>query len=67
MQPEPSFLCIHCDLMPIERPASLCCRCKATASIRRLYLRRRGWTPAWETHLRTLTAKAQQKKSLFSL
>ena len=30
-----------------------------------LYLRRRGWTPAWEEHLRRLARRARARQPLF--
>lgn len=57
--------CIHCELQPAALPSSLCVRCKSFSGIRRLYLRRRGWTQRWETHLLKLTRRAQQQLPLF--
>jgi hypothetical protein len=39
--------------------------CYAVKGIRVLYLRRRGWTPEWEAHLRRLTERARNRLPLF--
>jgi hypothetical protein len=43
----------------------LCAACNARAGVRVLYRRRRDWTPAWEAHLRRLTAQASAGLPLF--
>jgi hypothetical protein len=58
-------LCIHCEQRPSATELDLCSVCHAVKSIRVLYLRRRGWTPEWEQHLRRLTARAQGRLPLF--
>jgi hypothetical protein len=58
-------LCIHCERRPAHHLLDLCSLCHANRGIRVLYLRRRGWTPQWEAHLRRLTARAQQGLPLF--
>ena len=37
------------------------------AGIRRLYLRRRGWTPHWDAHLHLLSQKAKLQMPLFTI
>lgn len=58
-------LCVHCEQRPATTPLDLCSDCHAVKSIRVLYLRRRGWTPEWELHLRRLTARAKLRLPLF--
>jgi hypothetical protein len=58
-------LCVHCEQRPSTTELDLCTVCHAVKSIRVLYLRRRGWTPEWEQHLRRLTARAKQRLPLF--
>jgi hypothetical protein len=58
-------LCVHCERRPPATDLDLCEVCYAVKSIRVLYLRRRGWTPEWEQHLRRLTARAKQRLPLF--
>jgi hypothetical protein len=58
-------LCVHCEQRPSVSPLGLCAVCHAVKGIRLLYVRRRGWTPQWELHLRRLTARAQQGLPLF--
>jgi hypothetical protein len=43
----------------------LCARCHAVKNVRLLYVRRRGWTPAWEAHLRRLAERARLHLPLF--
>jgi hypothetical protein len=59
-------LCVHCEQRPSVTALDLCSVCHANKGIRVLYLRRRGWTPEWELHLRRLTARAKQRLPLFS-
>ncbi len=58
-------LCIHCEQHPPASGLGLCSACDAAKNIRVLYLRRRGWTPEWELHLRRLTERAKQRLPLF--
>ena len=58
-------LCVHCEQRPSATPLDLCAVCHAAKNIRVLYLRRRGWTPEWELHLRRLTARAKLRLPLF--
>jgi hypothetical protein len=58
-------VCLHCERRPPAGGLGLCSRCHAHTTIRRLYLRRRGWTPQWEAHLRRLTERAKQRLPLF--
>ena len=58
-------LCLHCERQPPAHRLGLCARCAATGHIRVLYRRRRGWTPAWEAHLRRLTERARRQLPLF--
>ena len=62
-----SSLCIHCELLPKHDSSLLCARCKSMAGIRRLYLRRRGWTPHWDAHLNILSQKAKLQMPLFTI
>lgn len=62
-----SSLCLHCELLPKEDSSLLCPRCKSMAGIRRLYLRRRGWTPHWDAHLQHLSQKAKRQQPLFTI
>ena len=49
-------VCLHCERRPAAGPLGLCAVCDARSCVRVLYaVRRRGWTPAWEAHLRRLT------------
>jgi hypothetical protein len=65
MNPSNDPLCVHCERRPSTSALDLCSVCHAVKSIRVLYLRRRGWTPHWEQHLRRLAARAQQRLPLF--
>jgi hypothetical protein len=58
-------LCLHCDSRPPVNGLGLCFACNAVKGVRVLYLRRRGWTPEWEAHLRRLTERARQRLPLF--
>src|SRR5437588_63667 len=58
-------LCLHCERQPAGTGLGLCQPCHAVKGIRVLYLRRRGWTPAWEAHLRRLAERAKKRLSLF--
>jgi hypothetical protein len=57
--------CLHCEKRPAATGLGLCPRCHAVNGIRVLYLKRRGWTPEWEAHLRRLTERARQRLPLF--
>jgi hypothetical protein len=57
--------CLHCERRPLAHRLGLCSRCAASRAIRVLYERRRGWTPAWEAHLRRLTERARRQLPLF--
>jgi hypothetical protein len=57
--------CLHCERAAAVNGLGLCPGCDGVRGIRRLYERRRGWTPAWEEHLRKLTARARQQLPLF--
>lgn len=63
-EPDPS-LCLHCERRPAAGGLGLCAHCKAVRGIRRLYVRRRGWTPQWEEHLRRLAERARRRLPLF--
>lgn len=58
-------LCLFCEKRPGENRYGLCGKCAASRNIRRLYLRRRGWTPVWEQHLLQLTERAKRRLPLF--
>lgn len=58
-------LCLHCERRPPINPFGLCADCYAVKGVRRLYVRRRGWTPQWEAHLRRLTERARLRLPLF--
>jgi hypothetical protein len=58
-------LCLHCEREPPANRFGLCARCHAVGGIRLLYLRRRGWSPAWERHLRRLAERAGNRQDLF--
>jgi hypothetical protein len=64
MEPVPP-LCLHCERRRRSQGLVLCSRCNARKLIRQLYVRRRGWTPQWEAHLRRLTARARSRLPLF--
>jgi hypothetical protein len=53
-------VCLHCERRPSVDPLGLCERCAATPGVRATYTRRRGWTPAWEMHLRRKTEEVQR-------
>jgi hypothetical protein len=57
--------CLHCERRPQATGLGLCADCYAVRTIRLLYIRRRGWTPEWEAHLRRLTERARQQLPLF--
>jgi hypothetical protein len=63
MAPPPT--CLHCERRPPSNALGLCADCNAVKGVRVLYLRRRGWTPAWEMHLRRLAERAKQRLPLF--
>ena len=58
-------LCLHCESRPRVGAGVLCAICDGVLGIRRIYLRRRGWTPAWEQHLLRLTERAKLRLPLF--
>jgi hypothetical protein len=58
-------LCLHCEKRPPASRLGLCLVCGAIKGIRRLYVKRRGWTPQWEAHLRRLTERARLRLPLF--
>jgi hypothetical protein len=58
-------VCLHCDRRPPVNGLGLCETCNAVRGVRRLYVRRRGWTPTWEEHLRRLTERARGRLPLF--
>jgi len=57
--------CLHCERRPAATTRGLCPVCHGVKGIRVLYLRRRGWTPAWEAHLLRLTERASRRLPLF--
>lgn len=57
--------CLHCERRPPVSALGLCAECRSVRGIRQLYVRRRGWTPAWEAHLRRLTERAKRRLPLF--
>lgn len=60
-------VCLHCERRPGADALGLCAVCVARPCIRVLYtVRRHGWTPAWEAHLRRLTERASKKLPLFA-
>ncbi len=64
-QPQELPVCLHCEKQPPVSKRGLCASCKSVYGIRRLYRRRKGWTPAWEAHLIHLTRRAQLGLPLF--
>ena len=58
-------VCEHCEAAGEVDRRGLCRACREVDGIRVLYVRRRGWTPAWEEHLRRLTRRAQAGQPLF--
>lgn len=59
-------VCLHCERRPSAGRLGLCTVCGFRGTIRALYaVRRRGWTPEWEAHLRRLTARATKGLPLF--
>jgi hypothetical protein len=58
-------ICLHCERAPPAGALGLCVSCAAVPAIRRLYRRRRGWTPRWELHLRRLAERAKRRLPLF--
>jgi hypothetical protein len=58
-------LCLHCERRPSTSSLGLCSHCHARDTIRPLYVRRAGWTPRWEAHLRRLTQRARRRLPLF--
>jgi hypothetical protein len=59
------LLCLHCERRPPATGLGLCAACNAVKGVPRLYVHRRGWTPAWEEHLRRLTERARLRLPLF--
>ncbi len=57
--------CLHCEAAPAFNRFGLCERCRSKRAVRRLYKRRRGWTPEFEAHLMRLRRRAEQKLPLF--
>jgi len=57
--------CVHCEARPPVNGLGLCADCNGRRGTRVLYLRRRGWTPEWEAHLRRLTRRARLRLPLF--
>jgi hypothetical protein len=57
--------CLHCERVVAVNALGLCAGCNGVSGVRRLYQRRRGWTPAWEEHLRKLARRARQQLPLF--
>jgi hypothetical protein len=57
--------CLHCEQQPPTTGLGLCAACAAIKGVRLLYIKRRGWTPEWEAHLRRLTARARHRLPLF--
>jgi len=64
MNPQ-ALACLHCERQPGVAGLGLCPGCHGVENIRRLYARRRGWTPAWEAHLRRLADRAKHGLPLF--
>jgi len=62
---EKRTICLHCEAKPISHRPGLCDSCHAVRGIRRLYIRRKGWTPEWEQHLLELTDRAKKRLPLF--
>lgn len=60
-----SITCLHCEQKRSCNGLGLCSACNEIKGIRRLYLRRRGWTPQWEAHLRLLAERARKHLPLF--
>jgi hypothetical protein len=58
-------LCLHCEKAEAAGGLGLCPACHAVPGIRVLYVRRRGWTPQWELHLRRLADRARRRLPLF--
>ena len=59
-------VCLHCERRPPAGALGLCAVCHGRPCIRVLYaVRRHGWTPAWEAHLRRLAERAKRGLPLF--
>jgi hypothetical protein len=58
-------VCLHCEKAAAANGLGLCPACNAMPGVRVLYLRRRGWTPRWELHLRRLARRARRGLPLF--
>jgi len=59
-------VCVHCEQRPVAASFGLCSVCHAIKGIRKIYVRHRGWTPAWEAHLRRLTERVKKQLPLFT-
>lgn len=59
-------LCRHCEQQPQAGRFGLCEECRAMKGIERRYVRRRGWSPAWEAHLVQLRRRAEAHLPLFA-
>ena len=59
------FKCAHCERLATLDEMGLCPTCRVVDQVRVLYVRRRGWTPAWEEHLRRLRLRANAGLPLF--
>ena len=57
--------CEHCERPAAVDEVGLCPDCRAVEGIRVLYERGRGWTPAWDEHLRRLARRAKAGRPLF--
>lgn len=53
--------CLHCEQRPAVTELGLCACCDAEACVKDLYRRGHHWTPAWELHLRRVTARVQRQ------
>ena len=59
--------CLQCETMPrSDEVYRLCARCRSVKGLRRIYKRRRNWTPEWDAHLQSLVEKAKLRIPLFS-
>src|SRR4051812_29037669 len=53
--------CLHCEMHPSVSELGLCQRCEGMHCVANLYIRRPGWSPEWEQHLRALTWLHQEE------
>ena len=60
-------VCLHCEQPGLVDELELCAVCGSENVVRVLYLRRRGWTPSGEEHLRRLTRRAKEQRPLFEV